>query len=231
MILYHHLTSPRIVSFDLIYHAYQGAGGSYQKYVGLNDLVFGRLSDANLKLNTELTDSGSESNLESEATTAIKNALKDYSGKEEAYKTEFERVYNNAKTADSSLSANDFSSVDVIKGKLTELDDEEEKSAYAVAAYKVYKKESDPSKETKAKEAGARAAAKYAAGKNVLGEKFGASPLDVPATDFGKKAAGYAMTFGIFWNNLFSVYFLYLMDAHLSNFFMYTGLDVYPSYR
>ncbi|KAK2194530.1 uncharacterized protein BdWA1_003502 [Babesia duncani] len=36
-------------------------------------------------------------------------------------------------------------------------------------------------------------------------------------------AAGDVMTFGIFWNNLFSVYFLYLMDAHLSNFFMYTG--------
>ncbi|KAK2195053.1 hypothetical protein BdWA1_003353 [Babesia duncani] len=48
--------------------------------------------------------------------------------------------------------------------------------------------------------------------------------LDFTDKDFKKanKAAGYVMTFAVFVNNFFSVYFLYLMDAHLSNFFMYT---------
>ncbi|KAK2195042.1 uncharacterized protein BdWA1_003490 [Babesia duncani] len=85
---------------------------------------------------------------------------------------------------------------------------------------------------TDRKKSGSQTAASVSAAKVAAAEKGAkGAPGDIPVSPSANKNAGYAMTFGIFWNNLFSVYFLYLMDAHLSNFFMYTGLDVYPSYR
>ncbi|KAK2197777.1 hypothetical protein BdWA1_000780 [Babesia duncani] len=76
------------------------------------------------------------------------------------------------------------------------------------------------------KKDGSKTAARFALAKIAAAEQYAkGSPGDVPVSPSANKNAGYAMTFGIFWNNLFSVYFLYLMDAHLSNFFMYTDMD------
>ncbi|KAK2196257.1 hypothetical protein BdWA1_001499 [Babesia duncani] len=74
------------------------------------------------------------------------------------------------------------------------------------------------------RKSGSQTAARFALAKVAAAEKHAkGGPEDIPVSPSASKNAGYAMTFGIFWNNLFSVYFLYLMDAHLANFFMYTG--------
>ncbi|KAK2195014.1 uncharacterized protein BdWA1_003506, partial [Babesia duncani] len=123
-------------------------------------------------------------------------------------------AYNTAVDVDGDLS--EFKDESKIKTKLNEALGKSPKisllSAVQVAAYA--KAASASGNDAKQKEAGRRAVGAVAAAERA-GNINCAEPADVPFVDAASKNAGYAMTFGIFWNNLFSVYFLYLMDAHL----------------
>ncbi|KAK2195034.1 hypothetical protein BdWA1_003352 [Babesia duncani] len=147
------------------------------------------------------------------------------------YAEAFINGYNNAVEVDSGLTIESSDDEKKIKTKLGNSPKFNLLSTAQVAAY------AKAAKGGSSKKAGRRAVGVVAAAE-LAGCIACAGPGDAPilvrngivsssnTVKFESKhddAAGDVMTFGIFWNNLFSVYFLYLMDAHLSNFFMYTG--------